>query len=242
MIFSVITNRLKGDHEAATHPRIARLSGRAFSPTFSKRFPTSVVGERRPVLANVSGLSYKLKTLNQELNQVKKLLPLFEDKLNRLYPGLLVWVEKSPLHARQWKDEEERKGRSRTIFGFGKYAEKNQLLLKTTEELLDVNDTHEGAEQWKVLCQVDRPLLESSQEDHIAALERIEDLLEVIEEDAALKIYTVRKGRQIVEEVITAEFDWLPPVEEEAEALPTMEPSVGVSGQASPYNSINSNE
>ncbi len=227
-----IISLIKGDHKAATHPRRAHLSGRAFSPTFSKLLPTSVigerrpvlanfskllrtsvVGERRPVLANLSGLSDNLKTLNQELNLSNKLLPLFEDKLNRLYPGLLVWVEKSPLHVREWKDEQERKGRTRTIFGFGKYAEKNQLLLKTTEELSEVDDYHEGAEQWKVLYQVDRPLHESSQDDLIAALERIEGLLEVIEIDAAHKIKTVRKGCQILEEVITAEFDWLPHVE-----------------------------
>jgi len=172
-------------------------------------------------LANLSGLSDNLKTLNQELNLSNKLLPLFEDKLNRLYPGLLVWVEKSPLHVREWKDEQERKGRIRTFFGFGKYAKKNQLLLKTTEELLEGNDSHEGSEQWKVLYQVERPLLESSQEDRIAVLERIEDLLEVIEIDAAHKIHTMRKGRQILEEVITAEFDWLPHVEKDAKALPS---------------------
>ena len=223
-----IISLIKGDHKAATHPRIAHLSERAFLPTISKLLPTSVlVGERRPVLANLSGLSDNLKTLNQELNLSNKLLPLFEDKLNRLYPGLLVWVEKSPLHVREWKDEQERKGRTRTIFGFGKYAEKNQLLLKTIEELLEVDDDHAGAEQWKVLHQVAWPLLESSQDDLIAALERIEGLLEVIEMDAAHKIHTVRKGRQILEEVITAEFDWLPHVEEEAKALPSMEPSVG---------------
>ena len=91
-IFSLI----KGDHEAATHPRIAHLSGRAFSPTFSKLLLTAVVGERRLVLAHLSGLSDNLKTLNQELNLINKLLPLFEDKLNRLYPGLLAWVSSPP--------------------------------------------------------------------------------------------------------------------------------------------------
>jgi hypothetical protein len=161
------------------------------------------------------------------LNRSNKLLPLFENKLNSLYPGLLVWVEKSPLHVREWKDEQERKGRTRTIFGFGKHAEKNQLLLKTIKELLEVDDHQKGSEQWKVLSQVDCPLLESSQDDLIAALERLEDLLEVIEIDAAHKINTVIKGRQILEEIITAELDWLPPVEEKAKVRPIMEPSVG---------------
>ena len=178
-------------------------------------------------MANLSGLSDNLKTLYQELFHSNKLLPLFEDKLNRLYPGLSVWVEKSPLHVREWKDEQERKGRTRTIFGFGKYAEKNQLLLKTIEELLEVDDHQKGSEQWKVLYQVDCPLLESSQDDLIAALERLEGLLEVIEKDAAHKIDTGIKGRHILEEIITAEFDWLPPVEEKAKARPSMELSVG---------------
>ena len=236
-----IISLIKEDHKAAPPPRIAHLSGRAFTPTF-KLLPTAVrVGERRPVMAKFSGLSDCLKILNQELNHSKKLLPMFEDKLNRLYPGLLVWVEKSPLHVREWKDEQERKGRTRTIFGFGKHAEKNQLLLKTIEELLEVDDHQKGSEQWKVLYQVDCPLLESSQDDLIAALERLEGLLEVIEIDAAHKIATVKKGRQILEEIITAELDWLPPVEEKAKARPIMEPFVGVSGQAI-YNSINSND
>jgi hypothetical protein len=166
---------------------------------------------------------------------------MFENKLNNLYPGLLVWVEKSPLHVREWKDEQERKGRTRTILGFGKHAEKNQLLLKTIEELLEVDDHQKGSEQWKVLHQVDCPLLESSQDDLIAALERLEDLLEVIVIDAAHKINTVKKGRQFLEEIITAELDWLPPVEEKAKARPIMEQFVGVSGQAI-YNSSNSED
>lgn len=178
-------------------------------------------------MAKFSGLTDCLKILNQELNLSNKLLPMFENKLNRLYPGLLVWVEKSPLHVREWKDEQERKGRTRTIFGFGKHAEKNQLLLKTIEELLEVDDHQKGSEQWKVLSQVDCPLLESSQDDLIAALERLEDLLEVIVINFAHKINTVKKGRQILEEIITAELDWLPPVEEKAKARPIMESFVG---------------
>ena len=222
-----IISLIKEDHKAAAPPRIAQLSERAFTPTF-KLLPTAVrVGERRPVLAKFSGLTDCLKILNQELNLSNKLLPMFENKLNRLYPGLLVWVEKSPLRVREWKDEQERKGRTRTIFGFGKHAEKNQLLLKTIEELLEVDDHQKGVEQWKVLSQVDCPLLESSQDDLIAALERLEDLIEVIVIDFAHKINTVKKGRHILEEIITAELDGLPPVEEKAKARPIMEPSMG---------------
>ncbi len=178
-------------------------------------------------MANFSQLSHTLKTLHEESNINNQLLPLFEDKLNRVCPNLLAWVENAPLQAHHWKDAEDRKGRTLTVLGFGKYGEKPQLLVKTTEELFEGDEADNGSQRGKVLYQMEQPLLESSQDTRIAALGRIPDLLEIIKEDAEQKIHTMRQGRQIVEEVLAEDITWLPGHDEETNGKLNVEQPVG---------------
>ena len=162
------------------------------------------MGSAEAVMADLSSLTKLSKTLNEKSNQSNKLLQDLERKLVAMNLGVEVWLMNSPLTSlittvsddsddeitREWKHSTDE------VLGFGRFGDKQALLVKTIE--YDAN--HNGG--WDIAHQ-GRPqlLLSASRELRVKALEKVKLLLDELEDEAKKIIESIQEGKSIIDKL-----------------------------------------
>ena len=132
------------------------------------------------------------KTLNQSSDELTKHLSEIQSKLQDLNLGLKVWVENPPIYKkdlgdRQWEFAYLGYGKT----GMGKWA----LLVKTTVETEPADAEYDPWKTESIFAI--RPLLEASRHLKVAAVDEIESLFEVLEEEAERVSTAVTKAAEL---------------------------------------------
>ncbi len=158
------------------------------------------VEQTTPVMANLEELSSKLKALNQESDQVNKILLDFEAKINAMNPGLEAWVVDGSkvLNSRNYKENKKRYSLD-THLGFGKHGDKYCLLFKEITYVWEPNLLTGGSDWEQIDENLPRPLLQAPRDFRIKALELMEDLIDAIKDKAEKTLGSIEKGREVVD-------------------------------------------
>ena len=158
-------------------------------------------------MANLADLTKLSIAINQKSNEVNQILQDLEKKLLTMNLGVEAWVPNFPLASVQetvteensYGDEYERLYSREEVLGFGLHGARYMLLVK---EMHYSAQPAMGNEDWRLDREGrPRPLLQASRELRIAALERIERLIDALLAEAQKIISAIEKGRQTVDKL-----------------------------------------
>jgi uncharacterized protein YukE len=150
-------------------------------------------------MANLAELTALSTTLNQQSNRVNDLLKELEGKLYAMNLGVEVWAYDAPLSRtpKAWydpdKDREYRESRD-LVLGWARFGEKYGLTVQSV--------TYRWEGKWVMTDEGPRtPLLQATREARIAALDKIDVLIEALTEQAREVVNSIQKAQQTIEKL-----------------------------------------
>lgn len=153
-------------------------------------------------MANLRDLANISQQLNAKSNHVNQILQEFEAKLSEMNLGVEVWLEDDPISEApsnfydQDRDKEIRR-KTDTVLGFGKYGDRFLLLVKGVEYDYAGRDVY--GDKWQKLDDGKRkPLLQAPREIRIKAMEKVEALIEAMQNEGKRLIASIEKGEHAV--------------------------------------------
>ena len=161
-------------------------------------------------MVNFKDLEVATSRLNKESDSINETIKAYQDNLYKLNPGLEVWLDDRSIYAlgkslpEETKFEEEELG---TVvgtkqfihyLGYAKIGDKWGLAIKTDETVEFYHDVYEEmiTRIWGTKY---APLLGASRTLRIVALEKMQDLINMLEKRVNAALQMIEKAKTIAE-------------------------------------------
>ena len=131
------------------------------------------------------------KTLNEDSNELTKILGEINSKLNALNLGVEVWLDNQLYEDRLPRDEYGPGMTASGYLGYGKFGDSWGLLVRQTRE------KERGDGELSLESENYRFLLESSREVRLSAVDLIPDLITELESEAEETRTAVSKAKEL---------------------------------------------